>query len=81
MSVIKNCLLGRICQLPAAEKNNFLQKFIFVRLLFLTSLCLSVVINAQSDFVSFPDRAEFTAVSNNLSTINFDTVAPAKSFG
>ncbi len=75
---MKNCLFDEICCLLTGEKNNLLERFIFVGLLFLMPLCFAATVNAQSDFASFVNRSDFNAVSSNLSTIDFESVAPAK---
>lgn len=74
----KNCFLDEICRLISSKKNNPLHQIIFVGLLFLTLFCSALAANAQSDFASFLNHPDFNAVSNNLSTIDFESAAPAR---
>jgi len=58
-----------------------LYKLIAASLAVAVLLCLGLAARAQSDIVSFTDRDDFTAASAMLSTIDFESAAPAKGFG
>src|SRR5688572_13836540 len=78
---MKNCMFDKICCFLIGGKNHLLKQFIFVVLLFLMPLWSAAPVDSQSGFASFVDRADFNAVSSGLSTIDFESVAPAKGFG
>ena len=78
---MKNCLFDGTCCSFRRSKNNLFQQFAFAGLLFLTLLCFAFATNAQSDFASFVSRSDFDAVTSSISTIDFESVAPARGFG
>jgi TolB protein len=75
---MKNFSFDRIGCLLWRSKNNLFQQFTYAGSLFLTLLCFAVAASAQADFASFINRSDFNTVSSNLSTIDFESVAPAK---
>ena len=62
----------------AGEKVDLFRRFLFVGLLFLMPLLAAGPSLAQSGFASSLNRSDFNAISIDLSTIDFESVAPAK---